>query len=521
MLSEKGFPQASREAEQGHGHRAGIEHGKGSSHGPLGHDKSGHDKLGHGQQRQGRPGHGRPGHGHGPFGQAPAVPLRMEDLFASEQGEPLAHAFSKKATIHPFMNARPIAREAMAASWERIKEIPRKGKSVAYLHIPFCENHCLYCGFYQNPWRTNQSSVYADAIICELQAHRDSASHSGAPIHAVYFGGGTPTALETKDLCRIIEAVHECLPLAPDCEITIEGRIFSFPLEKAKACFAAGANRMSLGVQTFDTRLRRRMGRKVSGEEAQAFLSDLLDLDQGAIIIDLIFGFPSQTEEGWAEDVAKAAALGLDGVDLYALNLLPSSPLAMSIEKGKMPPAPDQSAMGRFYQIGSEVLSRHGWQSISTSHWRRATRERNLYNLLVKSGASCLAFGAGAGGNLANISFRLNGDLQGYMESVARGDKPLGFMMQTPERFNFLNETKAQMEVGLLHVEALCERLGALRLDTAADILPLLKQWQRAGLLELADGWGRLTIAGRFWQVTMTQYLIQWVQQRLEAAAAQ
>jgi oxygen-independent coproporphyrinogen-3 oxidase len=142
--------------------------------------------------------------------------MEQQDLFAKVSGNPLSDAFPKKAVVHPFVDARPVPKEDWSSIWQDMNHQQRQGKSVAYLHIPFCENHCLFCGFYQNPWRSNQSEVYADAIIEEIKASKDQPSHSGHPLHAVYFGGGTPTALDTPDLCRIIEAVHTYLPLAPD-----------------------------------------------------------------------------------------------------------------------------------------------------------------------------------------------------------------------------------------------------------------------------------------------------------------
>lgn len=444
--------------------------------------------------------------------------LSQQDLFAKVSANPLADAFPKKAVVHPFVDARPVAKEEWTPIWDDVSKQARKGKSVAYLHIPFCENHCLFCGFYQNPWRSNQSEVYADTIIEEIKASKDLPSHAGHPLHAVYFGGGTPTALDTPDLCRIIEAVRTYLPLASDCEITIEGRIFSFPLDKAKACFDAGANRISLGVQTFDSRLRRRVGRKVSGEQARDFLSDLVALDQGAIVIDLIYGFPEQNMESWRQDVEIASQLGLDGVDLYALNLLPSSPLAMAIDKGKFETPPKHGQLGEYYQIGQEVMAQKGWMDISTTHWRRTTRERNLYNLLVKTGASCLAFGSGAGGFLSDYSFRIDGDLKRYIESVNTGQKPLGFLMKMPSDRGFLNEAKGQMEIGKLNILGLLDALRDRNLDGEALLLPVLHQWQESGLLNIDNGWAHLSLAGRFWQVSMTHHLIQWVQQHLKSA---
>ncbi|SNZ20603.1 heme anaerobic degradation radical SAM methyltransferase ChuW/HutW [Cohaesibacter gelatinilyticus] len=453
-----------------------------------------------------------------PYRPKPPKLMEQQDLFAKVSSNPLSEAFPKKAVVHPFVDARPVPKDNWSSIWQDMSHQDRQSKSVAYLHIPFCENHCLFCGFYQNPWRSNQSEVYADTIIEEIRASKDLPSHTGHPLHAVYFGGGTPTALDTPDLCRIIEAVRTYLPLAPDCEITIEGRIFSFPLEKAKACFDAGANRISLGVQTFDSKLRRRVGRKVSGEQARDFLSELVALDQGAVVIDLIYGFPEQSLDSWRQDVTIASELGLDGVDLYSLSLLPSSPLAIAIDKGKFSTPPRHDELGQYYQIGQDVLAQKGWMDISTTHWRSSTRERNLYNLLVKTGANCLAFGSGAGGFLSDYSFRVDGDLKRYIKTVLAGKKPLGFLMKMPSDRAFFNEAKGQMETGRLHIVGLLEALHQRGLDGESLLLPVLHQWQESGLLNVDQGWAKLTLAGRFWQVTMTHHLIQWIQQHLPAA---
>lgn len=485
-----------------------------NKNGPAGPKHSGGHPAGMSKMER-KPGGGGPPRGKPPW--LDQKPLSLEDLFAKKSDNPLAHAFEKKAGAHPFLGARPVPKDEWPEIWQDALSKPRVGKSVAYLHIPFCENHCLFCGFYQNPWRSNQSAVYASTIIEEIKANKNTASHSEGPIHAVYFGGGTPTALEADDLCRIIEAVREHLPLAADCEITIEGRIYSFPIEKARAVFAAGANRISLGVQTFDTRVRRRMGRKVTGDEAKAFLEELTALDQGAVVIDLIYGFPEQSLESWQNDVETAANLDLDGVDLYSLKLIPSSPLAMSIEKGKFKSQPKQEDLGQFYKVGYDILAQHGWETISTTHWRRTTRERNLYNHLVKTGANGLAFGSGAGGNLSGYSFRVDGELGRYVEAIERGEKPFGFMMKQPDDRDFLNAAKGQMEVGQLQFAQLISALDQRGLNGTEMIMPVLRQWQDCDLLSIEGNWAKLSLAGRFWQVAMTQMLLQWIQQNMKA----
>ena len=94
---------------------------------------------------------------------------------------------------------------------------------MAYIHVPFCETHCLYCGFYNKAYREDESRIYADALIQELRLWRGRPGQDAGPVHAVYMGGGTPTALQADDLRRILKEVRAVLPLANDCEITVEG----------------------------------------------------------------------------------------------------------------------------------------------------------------------------------------------------------------------------------------------------------------------------------------------------------
>ena len=114
----------------------------------------------------------------------------------------------------------------------KIREGMPIGCTLAYLHVPFCETRCLYCMFYQNPYSKEASSVFARNLVREIELWSDKAAMNSHPVHAVYFGGGTPTALEPEDLKTVLTAVNRYLPLANDCEITIEGRIHNFGDDK-------------------------------------------------------------------------------------------------------------------------------------------------------------------------------------------------------------------------------------------------------------------------------------------------
>lgn len=455
----------------------------------------------------------KPGAGRPAMGGMRRERVTLESLFAASTDDPLSAAFPGKQPMAGMGGAMPVPPERTEEIWREVMARPRSGPGVAYLHVPFCENHCLFCGFYQHAWREERGAPYVDNLLEQLRFHRGSPAHASHPLRAVYLGGGTPTALSIRDLSRLIKGLRQYLPLAPDCEITLEGRIISFGTEKARAAFDAGVNRISIGVQSFDEAIRKRMGRRSTRAETLRFLDSLVALDRGAIVIDLIHGLPGQNPAGFAADAALAASLGLDGVDLYSLSLIPGTPLLTAQQKGKMMTVPTRE-QGVFYAAGAEALDRAGWEVLSCTHWRGGTRERNIYNFEVKSGADCLALGAGAGGSLNGFAYRIPPDLARYEAELRRGGCLAGGFMSPSPLAPVLNAIRAGMERARLDTARVAT---ALRRVTGDDFLalagPLLDQWSQAGLMRPRHDFRDLTEAGRFWQTAMTGRLADWITQ--------
>ena len=444
---------------------------------------------------------------------AKAVSSPHGRYFAREGVPPLSHAFEGKIAVHPGLGGGKVPSEEMGAHLDALLDQERRGKSVAYIHVPFCQTHCLYCGFYSTLYHAEDSRAYADALIAELELWRGRKAMESGPVHALYMGGGTPTALDGEDIRRILKAARAALPLANDCEVTVEGRLSNFDARKMEACLEGGANRFSLGVQSFHTDIRRSMGRLGSREDMIRGLELLMSYGQAAVIVDLIYGFPNQGMERWLEDIATAQSLKLDGADCYQLNVYRQTPLGQAIERGKMPPAadiPEQSAM---FAAGVEAMTGAFYRRLFISHWARTSRERNLYNLYVKGAAHCLAFGPGAGGNLQGHFYINKHDYAAWMESVRAGVKPCA-MIQRPRERHYLYRAIAEgMEQGWLDLADLETRF-AVSVESICQ--PLLQQWRKTGLVELAEGRVVLTLAGQFWQVNLSQLLQEYLQLQLE-----
>ena len=408
-------------------------------------------------------------------------------------------AFPERQALMPVWGGVPMPRPQWQNIWK--KKLPHAADvdALAYLHIPFCANHCVFCGFYRNAWKDSQSSVYTDKIIEEMAAEAEVRTGKGK-IRAVYFGGGTPTALLTEDLVRLIRACYQYLPLAEDCEFTIEGRMSHFDLEKAQACLEAGANRISIGVQTFNTAIRRRLGRKHSGDEAFEYLAKLCELD-AVIVADLMFGLPNQTDDVWQNDIARATELPLSGLDTYAFNLYPMLPINRMIEKGAFPTPPGFDIQADQYAYTVETLLEKGWEQVSNSHFAYPGRgERNRYNTLIKSDISCLAFGSGAGGNFGGFSYQVQGDLESYL-ATPKGEKNIAFMSGHSPNKALLSKVQHDIETG---------RLNPSLFDCNNAAQKLIAQWQEMQLFKEPDSDGliRLNTSGRYWSPTLIRKLM-------------
>ena len=408
-------------------------------------------------------------------------------------------AFPERQALMPVWGGVPMPRPQWQNIWKKKLPHATDVDALAYLHIPFCANHCVFCGFYRNAWKDSQSSVYTDKIIEEMAAEAEVRTGKGK-IRAVYFGGGTPTALLTEDLVRLIRACYQYLSLAEDCEFTIEGRMSHFDLEKAQACIEAGANRISIGVQTFNTAIRRRLGRKHSGDEAFEYLAKLCELD-AVIVADLMFGLPNQTDEVWQNDIARATELSLSGLDTYAFNLYPMLPINRMIEKGAFPTPPGFDIQADQYAYTVETLLEKGWEQVSNSHFAYPGRgERNRYNTLIKSDIPCLAFGSGAGGNFGGFSYQVQGDLESYL-ATPKGEKNIAFMSGHSPNKALLSKVQHDIETG---------RLNPLLFDGNKAAQKLIAQGQEMQLFKEPDSDGliRLNTSGRYWSPTLIRKLM-------------
>lgn len=444
-----------------------------------------------------------PPHGTGARDHPQSASKPLSAYLVAAGRDPLTEAFAEREFAPPWRGAVAIDPREANDVIERVFATPRTEPAVAYIHVPYCQTHCLFCGFFQNTWRPLAGDAFVDDVLSEIDARARTPLVASAPIEAVYIGGGTPTALSSEALARLIAGLRRLLPLAQDCEITLEGRSYDFGVAKAAAVLDVGVNRISLGVQTFDTAIRRRLGRKLDGRAISDFLAGLVRLDSASVVCDLIYGLPGQDDRVWKRDLDAAVELGLDGLTLYALNVWRGGPLARAIANGHVPPAATLARQALAYRSAADLLRSRGWRRLSQSHFARTPRERNRYNAAIKRGASCLPFGSGAGGQAHGHRWRNVIATERRAAMRAEGYAAVEGVARLPPDYRAQAAIAGGLETGALDLCA----VEALAPGFRAAAAPLIESWAAAGLGETAGELFRTTDAGAFWITNLTSGL--------------
>lgn len=423
--------------------------------------------------------------------------------------DPISGAFPHKRVVHAGLNGTLVSPKEAQQVWQTVMngEVSKGQMQSAYIHIPFCKTKCTYCGFFQNGTSQNVEDAYIDGLIGELQAASACKRLKDGLIHALFIGGGTPTSLSPANSKRLLQAIRDYLPLANDYELTLEGRIHDLIPENLDVWMSHGVNRMSIGVQSFNTEVRQMVGRLDDRETVLKRLADVKAYGQCSLVIDLIYGLPGQTMEVWEDDLAQLVSSGVDGADLYQLNVFDGSDLNRDIASGKVPPAATTAMQSDMFLFGREYLEKRAYRRLSAAHWSANNRERSLYNTLAKAGVPMFPFGSGAGGNIDGYGMMLHRALKPYEDMVSRGEKPFMALMKQSELQPIVNVVVSQLEQGFLNIDDLVVMDSHLK-----ELNWLYELWQDRGLVTYNGLLYRLTTAGEFWTVNVTQSTLEAVE---------
>ncbi|PTX44595.1 oxygen-independent coproporphyrinogen-3 oxidase [Christiangramia gaetbulicola] len=232
-----------------------------------------------------------------------------------------------------------------------------------YIHIPFCKQACHYCDFHFST-STKKKTELVEMLCRELELRKDEI---GQQIKTIYFGGGTPSLLNSEELELIFKTIFKHFNVSENAEITLEANPDDLSEEVIKMLDASPVNRLSIGVQSFFEADLKLMNRAHNSEEA---LSSLKIAKQyfDNISIDLIYGIPGQSNEQWIENLDKALELDIPHISSYALTVEPKTALEKFIEKGKVKPVEDETYREQF-DILVNKLTKNGFEHYEFSNY--------------------------------------------------------------------------------------------------------------------------------------------------------
>ena len=251
-----------------------------------------------------------------------------------------------------------------------------------YIHIPFCKSKCPYCDFNSYANIFDLAEDYANAVIREMQ------EYPGCKIGTVYFGGGTPSAINPKYIAKILEAAKKHFDISEDAEITMEANPGT--LENADIYKEAGINRISLGVQSFNDNLLKTLGRIHSGDDAKNAVHMLKKAGFDNISVDLMFSLPGQTPEMWEKDIETAISLPITHISCYGLKVEDGTPFAKS---GVTPQ--DEEMDRTLYHMLIDTLKENGFLQYEISNFALAGFE-SRHNLVYWKCGEYIGLGASA-----------------------------------------------------------------------------------------------------------------------------
>ncbi|WP_166269848.1 radical SAM family heme chaperone HemW [Marinobacter caseinilyticus] len=266
-----------------------------------------------------------------------------------------------------------------------------------YLHVPWCVKKCPYCDFNSHAFTgALPERAYLDALTEDLK--HDLERIQGRTIQTMFIGGGTPSLMSADFYHTLFERLHHYLRFEPDAEITLEANPGTLEEGRFEGFRAAGINRLSLGIQSFDPDNLKALGRIHDDRAAHRAIEAALNAGFDNFNLDLMHGLPGQTPEAAVADLKTAMAWQPPHLSWYQLTLEPNT------EFYSRPPAlPDDDRLWAIYEAGADTLQDHGLAAYEVSAWSRPGRA-SRHNLNYWTFGDYLALGAGAHGKLTLAS---------------------------------------------------------------------------------------------------------------------
>lgn len=381
---------------------------------------------------------------------------------------------------------------------------PRTGLEAArlgvYVHFPYCLSKCPYCDFASTAAKVLPEARYTDAVLAELSRRVDALGLAGAAVQSVFIGGGTPSLWQPANVARVLDALAKALHLEAGAEVTLEANPGASDAERFAGYRAAGVNRLSMGVQSFEPSTLAALGRAHDGPTALRAFDAARAAGFDNVSLDFIYGVQGQSLAQVEVDARTAAALGTEHLSAYALTLDQASlaeevPLAKQLARGEVS-LPDDDTVVRMQRVVRDVYAAAGLQRYEVSNYAKPGFH-SRHNASYWTGGEYLALGVGATGFVARggQAFRYSNhrSAERYLAEAEAGRVPEA----SREPLSDVERFEERVAMGLRLTSGV--DLDAVCADFGQDVAPrraVVEQLVRGGLARVEAGRVRLTDEG-------------------------
>ena len=291
-----------------------------------------------------------------------------------------------------------------------------------YIHIPFCSVKCMYCDFYSITNRNNDIPIFIDSLIKEIELSKDHAKDNWR-FDTIFIGGGTPSLLEPKWIEAILNTLTKTFNTSSVKEITMETNPGEAPLERLKGYKELGVNRLSIGFQSFDSRILKFLDRLHSPEDSIKTFKNARLAGFNNINADLIFNIPGQSLDRWTKDIEHLISLDLEHISTYSLTVEKGTPLNSEVKKGNII-MPDEDIDIAMYQSGLNKLISNNYFQYEISNFSKMNK-KCLHNLHYWNLDPYLSFGPSAHSYNKTKRWWNIKTLDRYLKKIAQNTLPI------------------------------------------------------------------------------------------------
>ena len=356
-----------------------------------------------------------------------------------------------------------------------------------YIHVPFCAQRCHYCSFNTAPLDAGAMARYLAALGRELDLLGALAWAPHVRVETVFFGGGTPSLLDPPALAAILARLRRRFAVAPDAEITVEANPESVTPAKLHAYRSAGVNRLSLGVQSLDDAILRRLGRLHDGRGACRAFQAARDAGIANVSVDLMYGLPGLEVEGWSRTVDAVLDWQPDHLSAYGLTLDAGSLWGAAGVAG-LPP--EETVVAQYWRL-AQAAAEHGFEHYEVSNYARPGF-RSRHNQIYWRAAEYLAAGPGACGFVGRVRYANVRATPRYAATLEEGRLPL----DTFEELTPRQRLAERLILGLRTADGVPAAWLDARLLDDAPLESKIGAWRGERLLVDAGDRVRLSEAG-------------------------